>query len=416
VGSARLCRNGSDFGPFRRYRASRVTLTSYMPTPTRTTPLVSQALALYFLVAFLSMTSFYLLLSVVPLSATSVGAGRAGAGLTTGALMLTTVLTELATPALLARFGYRLVLAAGLVLLGAPTLVLTDSASLAIIIAVSLVRGAGLAILVVAGSSVVASLTPPERRSEGLGLLGVVVGIPAVLALPLGVWLSERVGYPPVFVAGATASLAGLLAIPGLPGRAEGAEESMSVLAGLRDPGQLRPAMIFLLTAVGAGIVVTFLPLAVKGSGRLAALALLANTIATVVARWWAGRYGGRGRLGQPRLLVSGVVVAAAGILALAFTQTQAAVVAGAVLLGAGFGLAQNSSLTLMFERVSAAGYDMVSAVWNLAYDAGLGLGAAGFGVLVTGTGYPGAFVLVALLMLVALRWLYSHPLDSRNQ
>ncbi len=375
-----------------------------MPNTDRaTTPLVSRALLLYFLVALLSMTSFYLLLSVVPLYATSVGAGRAGAGLTTGALMLTTVATEFATPALLARFGYRLVLAAGLVLLGAPALALTDSASLGIILAVSLVRGAGLAILVVAGSSVVASLTPPERRSEGLGLLGVVVGVPAVIALPLGVWLSERVGYPPVFVTGAVASLAGLLAIPALPGRAEGAEEYVSVLAGLRDPGQLRPALIFLLTAMGTGIVVTFLPLAVKGSGRLAALALLANTVATVMARWWAGRYGARTRLGQPGLLVSGVVVAAIGMLALALIGSQAAVASGAVLLGLGFGVAQNSSLTLMFERVSASGYDMVSAVWNLAYDAGLGLGAAGFGVLVTRTGYPGAFGLVAVLMLVVL-------------
>jgi predicted MFS family arabinose efflux permease len=387
-----------------------------MPTHDRmTAPLVSRALLLYFLVAFLSMTSFYLLLSVVPLYATSMGAGRAGAGLTTGALMLTTVATELATPALLARFGYRLVLAAGLLLLGAPALALTNSASLVTILAVSLVRGAGLAILVVAGSSVVASLTPTERRSEGLGLLGVVVGVPAVLALPLGVWLVERVGFPPVFVAGAVASLAGLVAIPALPGRAPGAGESVGVLTGLRDPGQVRPALIFLLTAMGTGIVVTFLPLAVRGSGRLAALALLANTVATTVARWWAGRYGGCVRLGQPGLLVGGVVVAAIGMGTLAFIASQAAVAAGAVLLGLGFGAAQNASLTLMFERVSASGYDMVSAVWNLAYDAGLGLGAAGFGVLVTRTGYPGAFALVAGLMLVALVPMWRDPLRARR-
>jgi hypothetical protein len=115
-----------------------------MPTDDRTPPLLmSRALLLYFVIAFLSMTSFYLLLSVVPLYATSMGAGRAGAGFTTGALMLTTVATELATPALLARFGYRLVLAAGLVLLGAPALVLTVPASLPTILAVSLVRRPG---------------------------------------------------------------------------------------------------------------------------------------------------------------------------------------------------------------------------------------------------------------------------------
>jgi predicted MFS family arabinose efflux permease len=78
-------------------------------------------------------------------------------------------------------------------------------------------------------------------------------------------------------------------------------------------------------------------------------------------------------------------------------------VTVGAVLLGAGFGVAQNASLTLMFDRVSAAGYDMVSAVWNLAYDAGMGLGAAGFGAVASRTGYPAAFALTGVVILGAL-------------
>jgi predicted MFS family arabinose efflux permease len=350
--------------------------------------LVSRALALYFLAAFGAMVSFYLLLSVVPLYATSAGTNGVGAGLTTGALMFATVAAELATPALLARFGYRLVLAAGMVLLGAPALVLTVTTSLTVILAVSLVRGVGLAIAVVAGSSLVATLAPRERRSEALGLLGVVVGIPAVVALPLGVWLAEHVGFPPVFVAGAVASLACLVVMPALPGRAQGAAPPVGVLAGLRAPAQTRPAMVFLLTAMGAGIVVTFLPLATRASGGLAAPALFANATAATLARWWAGRYGDRH--GQSSLLVLGVVAGAAGMLALALGATPAPVAAGAVLLGLGFGVAQNASLTLMFERVSPSGYDMVSAVWNLAYDAGLGLGAQASACLPPGPGMQG--------------------------
>jgi len=364
-------------------------------------PLLTRALALYFVSAFGSMTSFYLLLAVVPLYATAAGAGRVGAGLTTGALMLATVAAELVTPALLARFGYRAVLAAGLVLLGAPLLVLTRSAGLGTILAVCLVRGIGLAILVVAGSSLVANLVPPARRSEGLGLLGVVVGVPAVLALPAGFWLSEQGGYAPVFWAGALVSLACLGVMPGLPGRTAGAGKPVGVLEGLRMPEQLRPALVFLLTAMGTGIVVTFLPLATRGSGRLAAVALLANTTATTAARWGAGRFGSRHR--QAGLLVAGTLAGAIGMATLAFISNPAAVVTGALLLGAGFGVAQNASLTLMFDRVTAAGYDMVSAIWNLAYDIGLGLGAAGFGPVVVRIGYPGAFALTAALMLVAL-------------
>jgi predicted MFS family arabinose efflux permease len=100
---------------------------------------------------------------------------------------------------------------------------------------------------------------------------------------------------------------------------------------------------------------------------------------------------------------VLGVVACAFGMVALAVGAGPLAVAAGAVLLGLGFGVAQNASLTLMFERVSPSGYDMVSAMWNLAYDAGLGLGAAGFGVVAARAGYAGAFGMTAVLMLAAL-------------
>src|SRR5215211_7804952 len=186
-----------------------------MTAPAARPPILNRALLLVFVASFGAMTGFYLLLSVVPLYLESVGAGGVGAGLVTGALMATTVAGELAIPRLLARFGHRAVLAAGLVLLGAPALALPASSTLA----ASLVRGLGFAICVVVGGALVAALVPPERRGEGLGLFGIVVGVPAVAALPLGVWLVGEAGYPPVFVAGAAAALAGLAVVPGLPGR-----------------------------------------------------------------------------------------------------------------------------------------------------------------------------------------------------
>jgi predicted MFS family arabinose efflux permease len=364
--------------------------------------IMNRALLLVFVSGFGTATSFYLLLSVVPLYATSVGAGGVGAGLATGALMLSTVAGELATPSLVARYGYRLALAAGLLLLGAPALALTASGSLTAILAVCVVRGLGFAILVVVAGALVASLLPQERRGEGLGLFGLVVGVPSVVALPLGVWLAGHVGYPPVFVAGAAAALAGLVVVPGLPGREPGPEQRVGVLAGLRTPAMVRPSLVFSATTMAAGVVVTFLPLAVtQGSGSLAASALLAQAATATATRWWAGRHGDRH--GSAGLLLPGVLVAAAGMLALVLTASATAVVVGMVVFGAGFGVTQNASLTLMLERMPASAYATVSALWNLAYDAGLGLGAAGFGLLSARTGYPAAFALTGALMLVAL-------------
>jgi predicted MFS family arabinose efflux permease len=341
---------------------------------------------------------------VVPLYATSIGAGDVGAGFATGALMFSTVAAELVAPTLLARFGYRRVLTAGLVLLGAPALLLPAAADLSSILAVSIVRGLGFAVEVVAGSALVASLVPPGRRGEGLGIYGIVVGVPGIVALPLGVWLSSRIGFQPVFVAGALAALLGVVAVPGIPQRIglPSAGPSVSLLAGVRSPGLLRPSIVFLTTATAAGAIVTFLPLAVTQSvGNLAALALLVQSAAAVVSRWWAGRYGDRH--GAGRLVLPGLMAAALGTLALFFSDSTIAVLAGMAVFGLGFGISQNASLSVMFERVSSSGYGMVSGLWNLAYDAGLGVGGVGFGLLATQTGYANAFAVTGVLMLLAL-------------
>ena len=273
---------------------------------------------------------------------------------------------------------------------------------------VCVLRGLGFGVAVVLGSSWMAVLVPAERHSEGLGLYGVTVGVPAIVALPLGVWFSDHLGYPPVFIAGGVAALLGLIPLALL--RALGPAASpvddgggrLGVLDGLRTPALVRPAVTFAAIAAAAGIVVTFLPSAVTGSAvAVVAPALFAHSVASTVGRWWAGRYGDR--VGARRVLVASVVVAVVGLLALALTGQVAAVVAGAAVFGLGFGAAQNASITLMFERVAAGGYDTASAVWNIGYDVGMGLGAAGFGLLVVHTGFPIGFAIVAVLIPISL-------------
>jgi len=384
---------------------------------------VTGPLLLRFVTMLGASVSFYLLLSAVPLYART-AAGGSAAGLATAALMAATVAGELVTPRLAARYGYRLTLAAGLILMGAPALALTGPANLEIVTAVCVVRGLGFAIMVVAGGSLTAALIPPERRGEGLALTGLVAGVPSLAALPAGVWLARQIGYPAVFTAGAVAALAALAAVPGLPGRAgrraarsravrmarpaavaggtAAAGRPLGVLAALRTPALLRPGLVFAATTTAAGIVVTFLPLTLsRAAGGLIALALFAQAAAATLTRCLAGRFGDR--TGHQRLLIPALATASAGVLTLAVTGAPAAVLAGSLLFGAGFGVAQNATLSLMYARVPEASYPAVSAVWNIAYDAGMGLGAAGFGVLAAGTGYPAAFAITAAAMLAAL-------------
>ncbi|SNR23350.1 Predicted arabinose efflux permease, MFS family [Actinomadura mexicana] len=390
------------------------------PSTVRTArpPLVGRHLVLVFAAAFTTLTGFFLLFSVVPMYAVDGGAGGVGAGATTGALMLTTVLAELSLPRLLDRFGHRRVFTAGIVLLGAPSLALPFSSSMATITAVSLVRGLGFAVAVVVTGALVGALLPAERRGEGIGLFGVVAGVPSLLALPLGVWLAGEVGYTPVFVAGSVASLAALAALPGLPRRITGPtspapapERPFGIVAGLRSAALVRPAVAFASTAMAAGILVTFLPDAVPGG--VAAAALFVQPAAATLSRWWAGRIGDRH--GAARLLLPALAVSASGIALLTLAPNTVAVLAAMVVFGAGFGVTQNASMAMMFERAPASGYGTVSALWNIGYDGGMGVGGAAFGLAAAATGYPAAFALTAAVMVLALPLAFSRRPGSRR-
>jgi MFS family permease len=343
-----------------------------------------------------AMTSFYLLLSAVPLFAADNGIGTAGAGLSTGVLMVTAVAAELATPGLAARVGYGPLLAAGLVLLGAPALALPAVGGLAGLLAVSTVRGCGFAIVVVAIGALAATAIPAERRGEGLGVFGVAATVPAVVALPLGVWIAGVAGFPTVF---ALAAGCAVLSVPLVPRHAAApAAEHGPGLVSL-PAYALRPAVVFFATAVAGGVVVAFMPGAVASS--VAAPALLVQAVAATLTRWLAGRYADR--RGGAGLLAPAVVMAAAGMATAAATGSGPAVLVGMALFGAGFGGAQAASLTTMLQRVPAERYGAVSAAWNAAYDLGWGVGALGVGLVVASLGVPAGFATAAVLALTAL-------------
>ena len=372
--------------------------------------ILSGPLALVFLAEFCALTGFYLLLSVTPIYAAAVGAGSAGAGLVTSVLLLGTVAAELAAPVLMRRYGYWTMLVAGALLLGVPALALLPGGSLVVIVAVSAVRGVGFGLCTVMTGALTAVLLPPDRRGEGLGLFGVVATAPGIVALPGGVWRAGHTGMATVIVMAAATALVPLTVFPWLAGRpgaqkqeaaSTGSGRPDGLLAGLRQPGQLRPFLIFAASTVAAGVVVSFLPLATGVSGNVAAAGLLVQALTATISRWWAGRRGDR--TGHARLLVPALAIASLGMITMLWLASPLAVIAGMCLFGIGFGIAQNATFALMIERMPPSGLGTASALWNLAYDAGYGAGPILFGLLVGHTGYPAAFALTAALMLAAL-------------
>ena len=359
-----------------------------------------RALALLSLLAF---ASFFLTLSSLPLWAVDGGASVGSAGIMTTALLAATVACQLLVPRAERRLGLPRLLAIGLVALGLPTPLYLVSQDLGWLAAVSAVRGIGFAILTVVGASLTATLAPPGRRGEAIGLYGVSVAIPQLLCVPGGASLALGGRFDVV----AILAMAPLLALPlvrrfrgidtaGEPQRAGGREALRAVL----------PACLVLavVTAVGGGLV-TFLPVE-RPDGAVAGLALLLFGVVAAAGRWGVGRV--VDRTGSTRVLLPVALVLCAGGIALvaAGLSSDAAglVVAGAAIAGAGYGSVQNLTLVVAFGRAGPARESTASAMWNASFDTGTAIGAWAVGAIAAaGPGLAATYLGCAALVLLVI-------------
>jgi predicted MFS family arabinose efflux permease len=349
-----------------------------------------------FVTMYLPLCNFYLLLSTLPALVSSNGAGYSGAGLTTGVLMAATVISELAVPFWVSRWGYRRLTQVALLLLALPTLALWLSFDMSLGLLVSVVRGVGLAIAFVIGSSIVAHVTVPSRRAEALALFGALSGTAAIICTPAGVWIAARFG-PDVLIGISTlVVLGGFATVAQLPVVVGGARATGRRLSIRSTRALLAPALSFALTAIAAAIFITFAPLiGVPSASTGVPAALLVHSSSILFARWASGRLS----YSPSYMLCAAGVLAGVGLVAVSCASHLPIFLLGAALTGLAFGAAQNVSLVWMFDRASPSHYDGVSAIWNIAYDGGLGLGAAAFGFVLTLLGHQYAFVLTGVLL-----------------
>ena len=364
----------------------------------------------------LGFSGYALLLPVSPLWATHGGAGTAGAGAVNGVLMLFTVLMQPVVPGLIRRWGWGAVMAAGVALLGLPSLAHLLSDDLLTILALSAVRGLGFGILTVTGSAAVAELFPPGRRGRAIGAYGLAIAAPQLVLLPLAPWVAERYGFGILFVVGTLPLLAiGPSLVVGriLDGvvsardhyEAKGAPERSAYIA------LAVPVALLLAVTLAGGALLTFIPLA-SSSSALTTVSLLVLTATATLSRWRFGALADRHGV-QP-FLAPLVVMTSLGMTAIAWSVMEpnetAAVwlLVGMAMVGTSYGGLQNLTLVAAFQVVSQRGYGVASAVWNMGFDAGTGIGAVLVGTIAAGSSVSTAFLVAAGLSLltfpVALR------------
>ncbi|WP_336296538.1 MFS transporter [Corynebacterium pygosceleis] len=387
-------------------------------------------------VAF-AFASWSLMLPVVPLAVISSGGSDSLAGSVTGVFMAGTVLTQMFTPRALRRFGYIPVMVVSAFLLCVPSALYVFSVDAVPVLTISAIRGVGFGALTVAQSALMAELVARRFLGKASGALGLVVGLLQMLFLPTGLYLAETIGFTAVYIISSVIGVGATALCWSLPRLSPEKRESLRGTGSVTETGYsvatwkliTVPALAIATIAMGYGAISSFLPAAVKdldpASGAVVGGLVLAVVGGSqMLSRYGAGiiadRRGEAGRLVVPSL-VSGVAGLALATLVLALGLNPWLLLISALLFGAGFGAVQNEALLMMFARLPRSKVTEASAMWNIAFDSGTGLGSVVLGVVAARAAYSGSFgtaaglVLLGLAVVLADRTMGRHRIAEHN-
>jgi MFS family permease len=372
----------------------------------------------------LGFAGYALLLPTAPLWATHGGADEGGAGLVNAVLMLATVAVQTTVPWALRRWGWRTTLVVGVLLLGLPSLALMLTDQLPWILVVSAVRGAGFAVLTVCGASAVAELVDAARRGRAIGVYGLAVAAPQLFLVPSAAWIAESLDFRVVFVVGALPALA--VPFAAALGRRldQVARDGLHADDGPRHArGKILlalalPSLVLLAVTTPGGALLTFAPQFRHGADT-AVLGLLGFTGAAALARWLVG--GPADRFGPRRFIPPLLALCAAGLALCAWSLSDGGpgavvLVAGMTVVGISYGSLQNLTLVTAFAAVPDRDRSVASAVWNIGFDTGTGLGSLVVGFIAAGTSFSvGLLTTAALCVVAAVVTLLGRNLPARG-
>jgi DHA1 family multidrug resistance protein-like MFS transporter len=365
------------------------------------------------IVVFVVTTGMGMVWSILAVYATALGASTTMVGLVFA--MFGGARLAVSFPAGIAseRFGRRLLMLTGLVLLGVSSFIAITVTSVPLLVATLLVQGAGQAIYVTTAMAAIADLSTPERRIRDMAAfqaastIGISIG-PGIGGLAAGAW-----GYGAPFLLQGALSLIAiillLLIVPKDGGRSRSSPAATTPAPYRRPSLRAMAALAFLtygvfFTRVGANWVLMpliakqTLGMSLSGIGVLLMVGALANLAVLPAVDRVTKRFG--------RLAV--VLTAVAGNLAALFLigDATSAVLAylGAILLGATTGFLAPILSAYAIDAAPAGGVGAAMGIMRTMIDLAIISGPAIIGAIVDelAMGYAAGLWLCGLLLAAA--------------
>jgi predicted MFS family arabinose efflux permease len=359
------------------------------------------------LINFAMFCSFYILLPVIPLYATELGAPEAVVGLVMAAFSLTGLVTRIWAGQAVDRGGRRALFLGTLVLFAASAGAYAWVPTVAWLVALRLLHGVSWGILTTSGATFAADLIPPPRRGEGMGYYGMAINLAMTVGPALGLFVMHSLGFRPSFLAaalvgGAALTLGTALHVP--PPNGGPAPRGNHGWRRWIEPRALSLGLLMLLAGVVYSSVITFVPLYARDRGLGdPTLFFVLFAAFTIAARALSGRV--FDRRGPLPVVLPGLALFTLAVVLLGLWATRPVLLGAAACLGLGFGSFQPAVAAMVINRVDPRRRGAGSATLISSFDLGIGGGSLALGGVAQAWGYRSMYLAAALAGVAALLW-----------
>ncbi|GLZ35151.1 MFS transporter [Lentzea sp. NBRC 105346] len=312
------------------------------------------------------------------------------------------------------RIGPRPVLLGGLLAFALASFVFVLAGNPALVGVARLGQGAAAAAFSPAAGALVARLSP-RRIGRAFGGYGAWKSLGYTLGPLLGGVLITAGGYPLLF--GTLAALALVVAlwafavVPAVPPLPRARQTVVDLARRLSQPSFVRPTVVLAATTAALAVGVGFLPVANTGlTPVVTGAAVSVLSLCSALVQPWAGRARDAGRLGDRTGLAGGLVVTALGMVLAALVPGFLGVLAAAVFIGTGVGLAT----PLAFAQLASGTPESRLGQTMGAAEVGRELGDAGgpllVGAIAVALSLDAGFLGLAVVLVVCTALVWGKP------
>jgi MFS family permease len=380
-------------------------------------PIRPQLLTPTFLVVAVATLAYFvadgMLLPAVPLYVEGpLGGGSVAVGIVVGAFSLSALLLRPWAGRLSDRRGRRLLMVAGAGVFAFSVLGYRLAHSVAAMIVMRALTGAGEALFFVGAASAISDLAPDERRGEALSFFSLALYAGIGVGPILGEATIDGSDFSLVWMAAAAIGMvAVLLSIPVPDTRPEGSPSSGP--SRLVHRAAVVPGTVLLTVLIGMSGFFAFVPLYVEDVGLEGSrLVFVTFSVVVILIRSLGAKM--PDRLGAARSSLAALVCSAAGLLVMGAWGEAAGLFAGTIVFGVGVALATPALMSLAIGSAPASERGWVIGTFTAFIDLGFGLGPVVLGVVAAALGYRGTFLTGAAVAAAGLMLLLSQASSRR--